>query len=142
MWLSAEERHKHRQALCKQLLQNCNPCKECNIDVVLMVRIRHHILDAKQTKPDGGVASIIHNAMCHKIRRHGIIPTAREVCNTTRRFGDRSRLIFYQRVQGSVRAIRAVRNTPVRQTETGAVAAGLKANIMMLKQMTASMIQK
>jgi hypothetical protein len=47
MWLSAEERHKHRQALCKWLLHNYNPCEECNIRVVLVVRIHHHIPDAK-----------------------------------------------------------------------------------------------
>jgi hypothetical protein len=37
MWLSGEERHKHRQALCKRLLHNWNPCEQCNIRVVLMV---------------------------------------------------------------------------------------------------------
>jgi len=39
MWLSAEERHKYRQALCESLLHNCSPCEECNTRVVLMVRI-------------------------------------------------------------------------------------------------------
>jgi len=47
MSLSAEERHKHHQALCKWLLHNCNPCEECNIRVVLMVDKRHHIPYAK-----------------------------------------------------------------------------------------------
>jgi hypothetical protein len=47
MCLFGEERHKHRQALCKQLVHNCNPYEECNIRVVLMVRIRHHNPDAK-----------------------------------------------------------------------------------------------
>jgi hypothetical protein len=47
MWLSAAERHKHRQALCKQLLNNSNCCEKSNIRVILMVRIRHDIQDAK-----------------------------------------------------------------------------------------------
>ena len=47
MWLSAEERQKHRQALCKWLLHNCNPCEECNIHLIPMVRIYHDILDEK-----------------------------------------------------------------------------------------------
>jgi hypothetical protein len=47
MWLLAEERHKHRQALCNRLMYDYNPCEECNIRVVLMVRIRHHTPDAK-----------------------------------------------------------------------------------------------
>jgi hypothetical protein len=122
MWLSAEERHKHRQALCKWLLHNCNPCEECNIRVVPMVRIRHHIPDAKQRKPDAGAASVIYNATRCKNKRHGIIAAAREVCNATRRLGDGSRLILRQRVRGSARAVRAIRNTRVFQTETRVVA--------------------
>jgi len=122
MWLSAEERHKHRQALCKRLLYNCNPCEECNIRVVLMVRIPHHIPDAKERKPDAGAASKIYNVTSRKNKRHGMIAAAREVCNTTRRLGDGSRLILHQRVQGSARAVRAVRNTRVFQTETRDVA--------------------
>jgi len=94
MWLSAEERHKHRQALCKWLLHDCNPCEECNIRVVPMVRIRHHIPEAKQRKPEAGAASVIYNA---------------------------TRLILRQRVRGSARAVRAVRNTRVFQTETRVV---------------------
>jgi hypothetical protein len=39
----------------------------------------------------------------------------------TRRLGDRSRLILRQRVQGSARAVRAVQNTRVIQTETRVV---------------------
>jgi len=122
MWQSAEERHNHRQALCKRLLHNCNPCEECNIRVVLMVRIRHHIPDAKYRKPDAGAASVIYNATRRKNKRHGIIAAAREVCNATRRLGDGSRLILRQRVRGSARAVRAVRNTRVFQTETRVVA--------------------
>jgi hypothetical protein len=113
MWLSAEERHKHRQALCKCLLHNCNPCEECNIRVVPMVRICHHIPDAKYKKPDTGAASVIYNATRRKNRRHGIIAAAREVCNATRRLGDKSRLILRQRVRGSARTVRAVQHTRV-----------------------------
>ena len=40
MLLSAGKRHKHRQALCKQLQHNCSPWEECNTCVVLMVCIR------------------------------------------------------------------------------------------------------
>jgi len=85
MWLSAEERHKHRQALCKRQLHNCNSCEECNIRVVLMVCICHHILDAEYRKPDAGAASVIYNAMHRKNRRHGTIAAARDVCNAIRR---------------------------------------------------------
>ena len=46
------------------------------------------------------------------------LPGALE-CNATRRLGDGKRLILRQRVRGSVRAVRAVRNTRVFQTETG-----------------------
>jgi len=79
MWLSAEERHKHRQALCKLLLHNCNPCEECNICVVLMVRVRRHILDATYRKPDAGAASVIYNATRRKDKWEGIIAAARDV---------------------------------------------------------------
>jgi hypothetical protein len=44
------------------------------------------------------------------------------LCIATRRQGDRRRGILRQRVQGSVRAVRAVRNTLVFQTETRVVA--------------------
>jgi hypothetical protein len=44
------------------------------------------------------------------------------LCNATRRLGDGQRVILRQRVRGSVRAVRAVRNTWVFQTETGVVA--------------------
>jgi len=39
MWLSAAERHKHRQALFEQLQHNGIPGDECDTPVVLMVRI-------------------------------------------------------------------------------------------------------
>jgi hypothetical protein len=87
-----------------------------------MVHIRHQILDAKERKPEAGVASVIYNAMLRKNRRHGIIAAAREVCNETCRLGDMSRLILRPRVRGSARAVRAVRNTRVFQTETRVVA--------------------
>ena len=77
MWLSAEERRKHRQDLCKQLQHSCTPWEECNTHVVLMVHIRHH-----------------------KVQEE----------------------ILRQRVQGSVRAIRAIHNTRVFLTETRVVA--------------------
>jgi hypothetical protein len=57
-----------------------------------------------------------------KNKRHGIIDAAREVGNATRRLGDGSRLILRQRVRGSARAVRAVRNTRVFQTVTRVVA--------------------
>ena len=44
------------------------------------------------------------------------------LCNATCRLGDGKRVILRQRVRGSVRAVRAVRNTRVFQTETGVVA--------------------
>jgi len=44
------------------------------------------------------------------------------LCNTTRRLGDGQHLILHQRVRGSVRAVRAVRNTRVFLTETRVVA--------------------
>jgi len=44
------------------------------------------------------------------------------LCNATRRLGDRKRVILCQRVRGSVRAVRAVQNTRVFQTETRFVA--------------------
>jgi len=44
------------------------------------------------------------------------------LCNATCRLGDGQRVIFRQRVRGSVRAVRAVRNTRVFQTETRVVA--------------------
>jgi len=42
--------------------------------------------------------------------------------NATRRLGDGQRVILRQRVRGSVRAVRAVRNTRVFLTETRVVA--------------------
>ena len=47
MWLSAKDRHKHCQPLCKWLLHNSNTCKEFNIRDIQMVRICHHIPDPK-----------------------------------------------------------------------------------------------
>jgi len=44
------------------------------------------------------------------------------LCNAARRLGDRKRSFLRQRVQGSMGAIRAVRNTWVFLTETGVVA--------------------
>jgi hypothetical protein len=48
-----------------------------------MVRIRHHIRDAKYTMPDAVAASVIYNTTRHQNKSHGIIAAAREVCNTT-----------------------------------------------------------
>ena len=42
--------------------------------------------------------------------------------NATRRLGNEKRVILRQRLRGSVRAVRAVRNTRVFQTETRVVA--------------------
>jgi hypothetical protein len=44
------------------------------------------------------------------------------LCNATRRLGDGKRVFLRRRVRGSVRAVRAVRNTQVFQTETRVVA--------------------
>jgi len=44
------------------------------------------------------------------------------LCNVTSRLGDGQRVILCQRVRGSVRAVRAVRNTGVFLTETRVVA--------------------
>jgi hypothetical protein len=72
--------------------------------------------------PDAAAASVIYNATHCKIKRHGIIAATREVGNATGRLGHGSRLILRQRVRGSGRAVRAVRNTRVFQTETRVVA--------------------
>jgi metal-dependent amidase/aminoacylase/carboxypeptidase family protein len=87
-----------------------------------MVRICHDILETKQRKPDAGASSVIYNTTFLKNKGHGIIAATREVYNATRRLGDGSRLILRQRVRGSARAVRAVRNTEVLQTETRVVA--------------------
>jgi hypothetical protein len=42
----------------------------------------------------------------------------------TRCLGDGKRVFLYQRVRGSVRAVRAIRNTQVFQTDTKVVADG------------------
>jgi hypothetical protein len=73
-------------------------------------------------KPDAGVASVMYNATHCNNKRHGILIAAREVCNATRRLGDGLRLSLRQRVQGSARAVRAVRKTQVFQSETRVVA--------------------
>jgi len=94
MWLSAEDRHKHCQALCKPLQHNCSPWEECDTPVTLMVRIHHHI--------------------------PGIM-LRRKVCDVTGPLNDEYCVILRQRVQGSiraVRAVRAVRNTRMFQTDT------------------------
>jgi hypothetical protein len=121
-WLSTEERHKPHQAFCKWLMHNCNPCEECNIRVVPMVHMRHHIPHAVYRKPDAATASVIYNMTHRKNLRQCMIAAAREVCNTTRRIGDMSYQIPLQSVQGSARAVRAVRNTRVFRTETRVVA--------------------
>jgi len=54
--------------------------------------------------------------------RHGIIAAASDECNATRRLGDGWRLIHWQKVRSSTRAVRAVRNTRLFQTETRVVA--------------------
>jgi hypothetical protein len=91
MWHSAVARHKHCQALCQRLQDNCSPCEECNTRIVLMVRIHHHIPGPR-------------------LRRY--------VCNATCRLGDRKSVFLHQRVRCSVRAVRAVQNTQVFLTET------------------------
>jgi len=95
MWLSAEERQKHPQVLCKRLQHNCSPCDEFNTRVMLMVHIHHRIPDGKWS---------------------------RQVCNATVWLGDRKCVFFRQRVRGSVWAVRAVQNTHVFLTETRVVA--------------------
>ena len=66
--------------------------------------------------------------MRRKNKRHGIIATAREVCNVARRLGDVLRLILRQWIRGSARAVRAVQNTWVLLTETRVVADVLNPN--------------
>ena len=44
------------------------------------------------------------------------------LCNVTRRLGDRKPVILRQRVRGTIRAVRAVRNTRVSLTKTRVVA--------------------
>ena len=80
--------------------------------------------------PDAGAASIIYNTMGHKNQSHGIRAATREVCNATRRLGEGSGLFLHQRVRGSVRAVRAVRNTRVFLTETKFVADGTKLHTL------------
>jgi hypothetical protein len=124
MCLSAEERYKHRQVLCKRLLNNCNACEECNIRVVLMVPICHNISDTKFRKPDVGVVSAIYIVMRHKNKRLVIIADPREVCNASCQLCDLLCRIPCQKVRRSVKAVRAVRNTCVFPTETRVVADG------------------
>jgi len=50
------------------------------------------------------------------------------LCNATRRLGNGKHLILHQRVRGSIRAVRAVRNTRVFQTQTRVVADVTAAN--------------
>ena len=50
------------------------------------------------------------------------------LCNATRRLGDGKCLILCHRVPGSVRAVRAVRNTRVFQTETRVVADAVRVS--------------
>jgi len=95
VWHMTGARHTHRQALCKLLKHNFSPCEECNKHVILMVRTSHHMSSAKYM---------------------------RYVCNATLRQGDKERVILRQRVRGSVRAVRGVRNIPVFLTETTAAA--------------------
>jgi len=80
-----------------------------------MVHICHHILDAKSQMHDTGAASVICNVTCRMNDRHGIKAATRELRNATRP-------ILRQRAPGSVRAVRAVRNTQVFLTEPWFVA--------------------
>jgi len=122
MWLSAEQRHKHRQAFCKWPQHNCNHGEVCNIRVVVIVRIRHQYPDAKYRKPYTGVARVIYNAERCENNTHGIIAARRDVWNATRRLHDVSHLILCQKVRGSAGAIKATRNTRLFQKETRVVA--------------------
>ena len=97
MWLSAEERHKHHQALCRQLQHDCTPCEECNTHVILMLHILHHRPGAKYRKE-------VFNASCY--------------------LTEGKHIILRQKVRGSVIAVRAVRNTRVFLMETRVVADG------------------
>jgi len=87
-----------------------------------MMHIRHHIPDAKYRKPDARAASVLLNVTRRKIKRHGIIATAGEVWDATRRLGDGSCLFLRERVFGSVRSVRAIRNTRVLLTGTRFIA--------------------
>jgi hypothetical protein len=89
-----------------------------------MVCVPHHIADAKERKPDAGAASIINNATRPRNKRYGTIAATREVCNATCHLGNGLCLSLRLRVQGSARAVGAVQNTRVFQTETRVVADG------------------
>jgi hypothetical protein len=67
------------------------------------------------------------------------LPGAR-LWNATRRLRDRQRVILRQRIRGSVRAVRAVRNTRVFQTETRVVADESDAQCQRWKQSLKSFI--
>ena len=74
----------------------------------------HSRREVKESWHRGGKCNIQHD----ENEWHGIIATARQVWNAARRLGNRWRQILCQRVLGSVRAFRAVRNTRVFLTET------------------------
>jgi len=102
-----------------------NPCDECNLRVVQMVLIGHHIPDTMEWNPETGEASIhrvIYYTTCGKNKRHGIIAPAGEVFDMTHRLDVGSCAIRLERVLGSVRAIRAVMNTHVFLTQIRFVA--------------------
>jgi hypothetical protein len=80
------------------------------------------MLNAKERMADAGAARVIYNPKRGKNKWHGIIAAARKVCDAICPFGEGVRLILRQRVGGSARALRAVRNTRVFQTETSIVA--------------------
>jgi hypothetical protein len=58
------------------------------------------------------------------------------LCNVTRDLGDGKRVILRQRVRGSVRAVRAARNTRVFQTETRVVAAIARSHMQKQQPIT------
>jgi hypothetical protein len=100
MWLSAEEKQKYRQALCKRLQHNSTACKEYKTGVVLVVRIRNHIPGANHRRTVG---------------------------YTIRQVGDGQHVILRQRVRCSIRAVMAVWNSWVFLRETRGVADALHA---------------
>ena len=97
-----------------------------------MVRTSHHNLGAKYTKTDAGegtIHGVTYNAIHRKDKRHRTIAAGGPVCNATCRWGDGSCLICCQRVDGSVRAVRAVRVTRVFMTETRFTTDELQASL-------------
>jgi len=80
MSLSAEERHEHRQALCKWLQYDCDPSEECNTNVVPMV----HTPAAKSWRQRCNVTRRLGKTKCVVLRQRvrGSVRAVRAIWNT------------------------------------------------------------